>query len=415
MSVSVNSVIRATVVIFLATLLLIPLIRPAKKSAIHRPNVQKLQDFVNRVANFATASSEAVKEIDSIAGFNSLLLNDSQLLQPLHVLQKLIPGNVLKDPISDEYQLVWKCNACKPVPLHDPIAECFDIDTSIGFPFASNFTSFIGQYEISGLDSNKQRLFAYSTSSLQVAQGRFSGGILSLLLLEKSTENPNAWRVKAFNPAVVYQGGFGLAAGISSVLCHPVVGNLLVLNVNSLLDADVENCYSPVEDTYLIDGNRLELLVRIPGAQKKCTSELPSSPSPNFPEWNTQINLLSGDYGTVTVELDVQGMYMTSTELDAKQQHMGLLKDFNKVLRKQFPEKFIDFQDGSVKDASVNMDVNTRAKADSLTTNPTTNDRATSLVPFFIPYKAKISATLSKSANSNGLLLAPWKVQYTWQ
>jgi hypothetical protein len=106
---------------------------------------------------------------------------------------------------------------------------------------------------------------------------------------------------------------------------------------------------------------------------------------------------------------------MTSTELDAKQQHMGLLKDFQQVLRKQYPKKFAGFQEVIVNDASINTEFKTRVKADSLNTNSPSNEGTTSLVPFFIPYKAKITATLTKTVNSDRLSISPWKVQYTWQ
>jgi len=158
-----------------------------------------------------------------------------------------------------------------------------------------------------GPDSVKQKLYAYSTSSLQSGNGRFSGGVMSLLLLEAVESQPGQWKVKKFNPSALYHGSFGAATGITSIINSTEFGSILLVNSISLLDADVEDCYAPVEDLYILDGDQLSLIARIPGIRKVCQNQQDPNIHSDVPHWNTQMQIEPQGKNRLSILLEVEG------------------------------------------------------------------------------------------------------------
>ncbi len=404
MLVSVNTVFRSTLVVLAATLLILPLIRTADNPTKVRKDTRKVEEFLEVVNKTANNSQDCI-EANWTVDFDSIQIPESALSDPINVLNLLLPGKVLKDPISDETMIAWSCAKCTSSYLHNPIAEWFDIDSSITFPFNKNYTSFIGQIDLQSKDSMPQRLFSFSTSSEAFGEGRFAGGVLGLLLLEK--ESAGNWRVKSLNPAVMYQGSFGKAAGLFTVLNSKDFGNILVLNCPSIEATDIEGCNSYVEDSYLIDGNNLDLITRIPRAQKICREASPIDALLDFPIWTMEMKLVPMGKSSINLELNVEGMYMVTSELSENWQYMGLLHELPSFLRKKFPDKFkqseISIADGPI------------AKSESLLAEDSTttadSKEPVSLKAFFIPYKAKIGSQISISTSDGKMTVAPWKIQ----
>ena len=226
MLISVNTVFRSTLVILIATLLILPLIRTAKNQSYSRRDTHKVEDFLEAVNKTANSSQDCI-EVQWVNNLDSITIQENWLSNPIEVLNRLLPGKILTDPISDESMIAWTCSTCKLNSLHNPINDWFDVDTFVTFPFSRNYTSFIGQLELQSADSLPQRLYSFSTSSEPSAQGRFSGGVLGLLLLEKQPEGN--WKVKALNSAVMYQGSFGRASANFTVKHTNEFGNIFLL------------------------------------------------------------------------------------------------------------------------------------------------------------------------------------------
>ncbi len=414
MLISVNTVFRSTLVILITTLLILPLIRTAKNTTQLRRDTRKVEEFIEAVNKTASSSQDCI-EVSWVNNLDSINIQENLLSNPIQLLHLLLPGKILKDPISDESIIAWTCSTCKSNSLHNPITDWFDIDTLVTFPFSKNYTSFIGQLEFQSADSLTQRLYSFSTSSEAIGQGRFSGGVLGLLLLERqSTGN---WKVKALNSSVMYQGSFGKATGVTKVLQFKEFGNILVLNCPSIEAADIEGCNSYVEDYYLINGNNLDLITRIPGAQKVCKNATSDNIVLDFPIWSADMKISTINKSAIGVELEIDGMYMVSSELSEKWRYMGLLDDLPVFLQKKFPDKFKHLEslsaDGPIAKIQFNDSRNLEesSNSSSLDSIVVENKEPAPLKGFCIPYKAKIGAQISIFPMDGKMTITPWKIQ----
>ena len=414
MLISVNTVFRSTLVILIATLLILPLIRTAKNQSYSRRDTHKVEDFLEAVNKTANSSQDCI-EVQWVNNLDSITIQENWLSNPIQVLNRLLPGKILTDPISDESMIAWTCSTCKSNSLHNPINDWFDVDTFVTFPFSRNYTSFIGQLELQSADSLPQRLYSFFTSSEPSAQGRFSGGVLGLLLIEKQPEGN--WKVKALNSSVMYQGSFGKATGVTKVLQFKEFGNILVLNCPSIEAADIEGCNSYVEDSYLINGNNLDLITRIPGAQKVCKNATSDNMVLDFPIWSADMKISTINKSAIGVELEIDGMYMVSSELSEKWRYMGLLDDLPVFLQKKFPDKFKHLEspsaDGPIAKIQFNDSRNLEesSNSSSLDSIVVENKEPAPLKGFCIPYKAKIGAQISISPMDGKMTITPWKIQ----
>ncbi len=414
MLVSVNTVFRSTLVILTTTLLILPLIRTAKNHSPTRKDTHKVEEFLEAVNNTANSSQDCV-DVTWVDNFDSITIQENLLSDPIQVLNQLLPGRILKDPISDEAMIAWTCNSCISTNLHNPINEWFDVDTSISFPFEKNYTRFVDQLELLSTDSLPQRLYSFSTSSEAIGQGRFSGGVLGLLLLEKQLTG--IWKVKALNPAVMYQGSFGRALGVSTVIRSNEIGNILLLKCPSIEAEDIEGCNSFVEDLYLINGNNLDLITRIPRAQKVCRNSNAADAMLDFPMWSIDLQLSPIGKSIIGIDLLVEGMYMIASELSERWRFMGLLDELPMFLQKKFPDKFKQLEQ-SISDGPIAKiqpsDLKTIEESKNSTFADSTsigNKESSSLKGFCIPYKAKIESQISISPIDGKMTIAPWKIQ----
>ncbi len=413
MLISVNTVFRSTLVILIATLLILPLIRTAKNQSYSRRDTHKVEDFLEAVNKTANSSQDCI-EVQWVNNLDSITIQENWLSNPIQVLNRLLPGKILTDPISDESMIAWTCSTCKLNSLHNPINDWFDVDTFVTFPFSRNYTSFIGQLELQSADSLPQRLYSFSTSSEPSAQGRFSGGVLGLLLLEKQPEGN--WKVKALNSAVMYQGSFGRASANFTVKHTTEFGNILLLNCPSIEAADVEGCNSYVEDLYLLNGNTLDLITRIPGAQKVCRNSESVDALLDFPMWSLDLQLSPVGKSIIDVDLIVEGMYMIASELSERWRYMGLLEELPLFLQKKYPDKFKQLEsqvsDGPIAKIQL-MDSRNIEESNSIVSADSTIagiNQSASLRGFCIPYKAKVFSQISISSDGK-MNLAPWKIQ----
>jgi len=404
-----NTAIRYPVVLALATLLIIPLIRPSQHRTIPFSHTQKLKDFVKQVS-FESAQNTPLPNVVYRFPLDSVGWKEFEIPSNRQVLNWVIPGIAIVDPISEDTLIGWSCSSCNSQSLLDPISEWFDSISYISFPFARNYTRLIDHYSLRSSDSTEQKLIAFSTSSQEFAAGRFSGGVLGLILLELRNGH---WTIKAFNPSVMYQGSFGSAQGITTILQSKSFGNLLLVQVNAIEDAALDDCNSVVEDRYLIDAETLKPILRIPAAEKLCRWATGGDSKMDFPNWTTQLRINSRGDNEIDLILDVEGMYMTANDLSPKRQGMGLLTNLQEVLKKQYPDKFQSVNQTEVPSGQVSAN-SAEAKTWDSTTSRANNDNTTSLVPYFIPYKAKLQTTLKRNSTNidKEIALTPWKIDW---
>jgi len=102
MLVSVNTVFRSTLVVLAATLLILPLIRTADNPTKVRKDTRKVEEFLEVVNKTANNSQDCI-EANWTVDIDSIQIPESALSDPIKVLNLLLPGKVLKDPISDEF------------------------------------------------------------------------------------------------------------------------------------------------------------------------------------------------------------------------------------------------------------------------------------------------------------------------
>ena len=408
-----NTNFKYPVVLALATLLFIPLIRTSEIQFKQSPDSRKLQDFVKQVSQQYNQDAS----LPSISLNNSISLDSiawpvNQSMSSEQVLSLLIPGRTIVDPVTDDTLNGWTCSDCKPQWLLDPISEWFDTSYYISFPFAKNYTRIVGDYSMKAKDSIQQRLIAFSTSDQEFAAGRFSGGVLGLVLIELKNQQ---WGIKAFNPSLMYQGSFGSAQGISAILENSSFGNLLIINAVSMEDAALDDCNSVVEDRYIVDAQTLQLVLRIPSAEKVCKWENKTEIPMDFPNWTTQMKLVNRGTNEIELVLEVQGMYMTASDLNSKRLSMGLLPDLPDMLKKQHPDKFVIAEQEPMNSSiDKHSKVTQLGKRDSLSMEEKVGNTS-SLVPFFIPYKAQLQTTLKRNT-INGIpaeiKMLPWKIDW---
>jgi hypothetical protein len=120
-----------------------------------------------------------------------------------------------------------------------------------------------------------------------------------------------------------------------------------------------------------------------------------------------EMKLVPMGKSSINLELNVEGMYMVTSELSENWQYMGLLHELPSFLRKKFPDKFkqseLSIADGPIAKSESLLAEDSSTTADS--------KEPFSLKSFFIPYKAKMGSQISISTSDGKMTVAPWKIQ----
>jgi hypothetical protein len=189
------------------------------------------------------------------------------------------------------------------------------------------------------------------------------------------------------------------------------------LKCPSIEAEDIEGCNSFVEDLYLINGNNLDLITRIPRAQKVCRNSNAADAMLDFPMWSIDLQLSPIGKSIIGIDLLVEGMYMIASELSERWRFMGLLDELPMFLQKKFPDKFKQLEQ-SISDGPIAKiqpsDLKTIEESKNSTFADSTsigNKESSSLKGFCIPYKAKIESQISISPIDGKMTIAPWKIQ----